>query len=202
MGLIIEQINSKNEKKSIALRALYNLEQLEKYKKEKVRLENSTPASLSKESFEHITTASLTKLSKTIKSVLRGYKYPNLTSVSYSEEMNDFVISGENRNLSGKGYRAIIYSVFILGLQELIAKKDYSIDVPILDSPLVTYRKPENKGEITISDDLAMDFYRYVANQNKLEQIIIIENEVPPNDIIEKINHIKYTRENGFIPKE
>lgn len=200
MGFIIELINLENEKKSIVLGAMYKFEQLEKYKKEKEKLENSIPSSSSKESFEQVTTASLTQLSKAIKSVLKGYNYPNLTDVSYSEEQNDFVISGENRNLSGKGYRAIIYSAFIVALQELISEKDYSIGVPILDSPLVTYRKPENEGEITISDDLAMDFYRYITSKNELDQIIIIENEEPPIDIIDKINHIKYSRKKGFIP--
>jgi hypothetical protein len=202
MGLIIEQINKQNEKKNILLGALYKFEQLEKFKKEKEKLENSLPNSSSKESFEHISTASLTPLSNAIKSVLKGYNYPNLTEVSYSEEQNDFVISGEDRNLSGKGYRAIIYSAFIIALQELISQKEYSIGVPIIDSPLVTYRKPENEDEITISDDLAMDFYRYIATNNELEQIIIIENEEPPVDIKEKINHIKFSRKKGFIPQK
>lgn len=202
MGFIIEQINLENEKKSIVLGALYIFQQLEKFKKEKEKLENSIPNSSSKDSFEHITNASLTPLSKAVKSVLEGYNYPNLTDVSYSEEQNDFVISGENRNLSGKGYRAIIYSAFIVALQELISHKDYSIGVPILDSPLVTYRKPENEGEITINDDLAMDFYRYITSNSELHQIIIIENEEPPTDIIDRINHIKYSRENGFIPQK
>ncbi|NQY30054.1 MAG: hypothetical protein HRT69_11355, partial [Flavobacteriaceae bacterium] len=158
------------------------------------------PDTNSKGSFEHISTASLTPLSKAIKSVLKGYNYPNLTDVSYSEEQNDFVISGEDRNLSGKGYRAIIYSAFIVALQELLIQKNYSIGVPIIDSPLVTYRKPENEDEITISDDLAMDFYRYISNKSELNQIIIIENEEPPIELKDKVNHIKFSRTNGFIP--
>jgi len=202
MGGIIELINKQNEKKSIILGGLLKLEQLDKFKKEKERLEDSIPNSNSKESFEHISTATLTPLSKAIKTVLKGYNYPNLTDVSYSEEKSDFVISGEDRNLSGKGYRAIIYSAFILALQELLSSKKYSIGVPIIDSPLVTYRKPENEGEKTISDDLAMDFYRYIATKNQLEQIIIIENEEPPIDIKELINHIKFTRKEGFIPQK
>jgi hypothetical protein len=202
MGRIIEQINKQNDKKSIVLGALLKFEQLDKFKKEKEKLEYSLPNSNTKESFEHISTATLTPLSKSIGTVLKGYNYPNLTDVSYSEEKNDFVISGEDRNLSGKGYRAIIYSAFILALQELISKKNYSIGVPIIDSPLVTYRKPKNEGEKTISDDLAMDFYRYITNKNELEQIIIIENEEPPIDIKEKINHIKFSRNHGFIPQK
>ncbi|TRX34977.1 AAA family ATPase [Flavobacterium sp. ZT3R18] len=202
MGEIVEQINIQNEKKSFALGAFLKFEQLEKFKKEKEKLEDSLPDSNSKQSFEHISTSSLTNLSKAIHSVLKGYNYPNLTSVSFSEEQIDFVISGEDRNLSGKGYRAIIYSAFILALQELISQKEYSIGVPIIDSPLVTYKKPDNEDEITITDDLAMDFYRYIANQSKLEQIIIIENEEPPVDIKDKINHIILNRTNGFIPQK
>lgn len=202
MGLIIEEINVQNEKKSIILGTMYKFEQLDKFRKEKEKLENSLPNSNSKKSFENITTASLTPLSNALKSVLKGINYPNLTDVSFSEEQKDFVISGENRNLSGKGYRAIIYSAFIIALQELILQKEYSIGVPILDSPLVTYRKPENEAEITISDDLAMDFYRYITNQNEINQIIIIENEEPPIDLKDKVNHIKYSRKNGFIPQK
>ena len=200
MGLIIKQINTQNEKKSHLLGALYKFEQLNKFKEEEEKLETSIPSS--KDSFENISTASLTPLSKSIKSVLKGYNYPELTDVSYSEDKNDFVISGEDRNLSGKGVRAIIYSAFIVALQELILKKEYSIGVPIIDSPLVSYKKQENIGAERISDDLAMDFYRYICNQSDLEQIIVIENEVPPTDIKENINHIKYTRKNGFIPTE
>ena len=114
---IIKKINIQNDKRSIALGAIYKFELLEKYKREKERLENFLPIS-NKDSYEHITTSSLTELSNDIKTVLKGYNYPNLTDVSYSEELNDFVISGENRNLSGKGYRAIIYSAFIIGLHE------------------------------------------------------------------------------------
>jgi hypothetical protein len=200
MGSILEQINKQNEKKSHLLGALYKFEQLNKFKEEEEKLENSLPISSSRDSFEHISTASLTPLSKSMKSVLKGYNYPRLTDVSYSEEQNDFVISGENRNLFGKGYRAIFYSAFILALHELVIAKNYSIGIPILDSPLVSYKKPENIGEERVSDDLAMDFYRYIASQTDLKQIIVIENEEPPIDIAKQINHIKYTRENGFIP--
>lgn len=200
MGSIIEQINKQNEKKSHLLGALYKFEQLNKFKEEEEKLENSLPVSSSKDSFENISTASLTPLSKSMKSVLKGYNYPRLTDVSYSEEQNDFVISGENRNLFGKGYRAIFYSAFILALHELVITKDYSIGIPILDSPLVSYKKPENIDEERVSDDLAMDFYRYIATQTDLKQIIVIENEEPPIDIAKQINHIKYNRRGGFIP--
>lgn len=48
----------------------------------------------------------------------------------------DFIISGEDRELTGKGYRAITYSSFIIGLQKHIIDLEYAISVPVLDSPL------------------------------------------------------------------
>ncbi|MFZ1617771.1 MAG: hypothetical protein WAT41_10520, partial [Flavobacteriales bacterium] len=137
--------------------------------------------------------------------VLNGINYPKLTAVSYSEDKSDFVISGEDRSLFGKGYRAIIYASFIVAIQELLFNRSYSVGIPVLDSPLVTYKKPSSNNE-EIPIDLAMDFYRYISRNKLLNQIIIIENEEPPEDILDNINQIIFTRSEtigryGFIPK-
>ena len=79
-------------------------------------------------------------------------------------------------------------------------EKFYRIRIPVLDSPVVTYKKPDANGE-GIKLNLAMDYYRYLS-KSKIKQIIIIENEEPPVDIRDKINHIKFTGlNNGFIPQ-
>ena len=76
----------------------------------------------------------------------------------------------------------------------------YRIGVPVLDSPLVTYKKANANGE-GIELNLAMDFYRYIA-KTKIKQTIILENEVPPNDILDQINHIEFKGfGHGFIPQ-
>ncbi|MDP4208269.1 MAG: hypothetical protein Q8928_05590 [Bacteroidota bacterium] len=201
---ILKSIIVFNDKKSqlIGIMALYN--QYNNYKKQKEALESSIPKSNENPKFGTLSTASLSDLSEKIKSVLEECNYPKISEVSYSEERNDFVISGEDRSLSGKGFRAITYSAYIVGLQELIASKDYSIGVPILDSPLVTYRKPK-AGDEAIPVDLAMDFYRYLSRKNEISQFIIIENEEPPMDILDNIKHITFSGiegedRYGFIP--
>lgn len=79
-------------------------------------------------------------------------------------------------------------------------EKFYRIRIPVLDSPLFTYKKPDANGE-GIKLNLAMDFYRYLS-KSKIKQIIIIENEEPPVDIRDKINHIIFAGvNNGFIPQ-
>ncbi|MCX6319748.1 MAG: AAA family ATPase [Bacteroidetes bacterium] len=137
--------------------------------------------------------------------ILSDCHYPNLSGVSFNEDKMDFIISGEDRELTGKGYRAITYSSFVIGLQKHIMDLDYAIGVPILDSPFVTYRKPERGvGDDQIPVDLAMDFYRYLSSCN-LPQIIVMENEEPPLEIESSINHIVFTQSYqhgryGFIP--
>ncbi|MBN8876462.1 MAG: AAA family ATPase [Sphingobacteriales bacterium] len=137
--------------------------------------------------------------------ILSDCKYPNLSGVSFNEDKMDFIISGEDRELTGKGYRAITYSSFIIGLQEHIVDLEYAIGVPVLDSPFVTYRKPERGvGDDVIPVDLAMDFYRYLASCD-LPQIIVMENEEPPQEIEPLVNHIIFTQSYdqgryGFIP--
>ncbi len=137
--------------------------------------------------------------------ILSDCHYPNLSGVSFNEDKMDFIISGEDRELTGKGYRAITYSSFVIGLQKHIVDLDYAIGVPVLDSPFVTYRKPERGvGEEVIPVDLAMDFYHYLSSCG-LPQIIVMENEEPPQEIEPVINHIVFTQSfeqgrYGFIP--
>ncbi|MCX6218305.1 hypothetical protein [Spirosoma sp.] len=151
-----------------------------------------------------ITTALLTTLCEKMRDILLECKYPKGTSVGFSESKLDFVISGQDRRLSGKGSRAIIYSIFIYAFNEMLTTKNYSIGVPILDSPLLTYKETKANEEV-ISFDLAMDFYRYAASISPLKQSIIIENEEPPSDVESVINHIKFSKlrnqgRYGFIP--
>jgi hypothetical protein len=143
--------------------------------------------------FEDLLTSTVDGLSAILKEVLFKSNYPDVTGVSFSETKNDFVVSGEDRELAGKGYRAITYACFLIALQELVSLKNYSIGPTVLDSPLVTYRKPD-AGNEGITVDLAMDFYRYLSSNAKVPQVIILENEEPPAEILPYINHIVFTQ--------
>lgn len=201
---LYKSIEVLNERRSSLLGINQKQERLEKYKKQKEQIVNVISTTKSGNNFISLTTANMTDVSNQIKSVLDAINYEDLSSVSYSEDEADFVISGESRALFGKGYRSIIYAAFIVALQELLFGENYSIGVPVLDSPLVTYRKPNSNNE-EIPMDLAMDFYRYLANNKLISQILIIENEAPPIDILNKINHIEFTGltttgRYGFVP--
>lgn len=199
----MEKIKELNIKRDEANKISSLQNQLTSYIQYHDKIKNSIQSTSSKFT-SSLTTTSMNDLSQNIKNILEKCNYPKLADVCYSEDKKDFVISGSDRGLAGKGYRAITYSSFIVGLHELLYTKDYSLGVPILDSPLVTYKKPK-AGKEGITIDIAMDFYRYLSENVTLSQVIILENEEPPIDISEKINHIIFTQSNdgryGFIPK-
>lgn len=204
LNSILDLIDETNSKKNILLELQLKKDNIDKLVVQKESLEKTISEARIKSDYESVSTASLSDLSSQIESVLKGCNYPDLAAVSFSEDKADFVISGEDRELFGKGFRAIIYAAFVVALQELLNNKTYSIGVPVIDSPLVTYKKPEYENDDLIPVDLAMDFYRYI-NKSTAGQIIIIENVEPPEDIIGDINHIRFTRSQdygryGFFP--
>lgn len=202
---IISLMQKMTQKRS-RLNDILNLKnRYKKFLDQRNQVHSSIPKSNAKAEFDSISTSSLTDFCNYYKKVLEGINFPELTSVSFSEENNDFVISGNDRKLSGKGIRAIVYACFIVTVNEYINDKKYSLGVPVLDSPLVTYKK-RNANSEEIPVDLAMDFYRYISRNKNITQFIIIENEDPPNDIKNNINHIEFgsspnSIRKGFIPE-
>lgn len=205
-GSLNKMANSFTElyaKRDEILKTKFKQESIDKFIEFKSEITSSI---LSKQEniFNELSTSIMYPISQRIYQILKECNYTDLNTVSFSEATFDFVIGSKNRNLSGKGERAITYATFVLALSEYLTTKNYGFGIPVFDSPLVTYRKPNSDGE-GISEDLAMDFYRYCATKSSSLQIIIFENEEPPEDILDKVNHIKFTRNKsvgryGFIP--
>lgn len=119
-------------------------------------------------------------------------------SIGFSEELNDFIIAHKNRKDFGKGYRAVLYGVFIIALQKYLERKEYKIGFSIIDSPLNPY-KPNESDDGRITTNLASNFYDYLYKNITTQQVIIIENTVVPDEISKNINYIKYSKDNGFL---
>ncbi|AZA89848.1 Uncharacterised protein [Chryseobacterium nakagawai] len=192
----IEILTTLNNKKSqlIGIRDIIN--KTNSFSQTIRDLESSIP--ISKGNYPTLTSDVTKKLCKRMSEILKEIGENKI--VNYSSESFEFEIGNSFRNTYGKGYRAIYYSVYIIALNELMEDNTYRIGVPVLDSPLVTYKKANANGE-GIELNLAMDFYRYIA-KTKIKQTIILENEVPPNDILDQINHIEFKGfGHGFIPQ-
>ena len=142
--------------------------------------------------------AEIGELLEVIEAKLKSWKFPDLGRIGFSEEKQDITIGIKNRTDQGKGFRAITHSAFIIALMDFCI--DRNMPHPgfvILDSPLVTFRGAEKKikTDEAIPDDTKKEFYRSLASLPDDRQIIVIENDPPPPDIIKNINYVQFTKD-------
>ncbi|MGI2801080.1 hypothetical protein ACRTC3_21220 [Photobacterium damselae] len=182
---------------------IYLIEHIEGLQLQKDDIEQVIEDSSTSRQFEVPTVAMMESLANRIGEYFDLWGYPNVESscVLYSEDDKDFVIAGESRNLAGKGYRSITYAACAISLLELYK----GLGFMIIDSPLVTYKKPDVPEGEEISEDMASSFYDSLKGLDKSQQLIIIENEDVPKDVSEVVNHIHFTKNKrkgryGFIP--
>lgn len=122
---------------------------------------------------------------------LRAWSFPELDRVVYDTKTEDIVISAKPRKDNGKGYRAITYAAFMIGvLQETNRKHLPHPGFVLLDSPLVTYREPDEH----IGEGVKYAFYRQLASILSDAQVIILENEEPPEDLKGAIAFTAFTK--------
>jgi hypothetical protein len=137
--------------------------------------------------------------------LLKAWNFPGLDRVVFSEDDQDLVISGRKRAGHGKGVRAITHSAFNIALADYCAHRDMPHPSTVtIDSPLVVYREPDDD-EGGFSTEVKDMFYRSLATRDLAVQVIILENDVPPDDVDRIANVIKFTGGNtgrrGFIPR-
>lgn len=136
---------------------------------------------------------------------LKAWKFPGLTTVEFNSDNNtfDLIISARGRNSHGKGVRALSYSAFTFGLLDFCLEnsKPHSGFI-VLDSPLTTYHNTQKREkDDEIAPDMQELFFKDLAKVKDDRQIIILDNKVPPSDVISKINYIQFSNEANSIRK-
>jgi len=76
----------------------------------------------------------------------------------------------------------------------------------VLDSPLLSYWEPEGKDDSLVGMDLKDRFYEYLVTEHSDCQVIIIENEHPPDKLLDIISLTNFTKNPnqgryGFFPE-
>lgn len=150
------------------------------------------------ESFEE----AVTPLVAEIQSILERWGFPGYLPVNFDFKARDITIGGSARGNFGKGYRAVAFSAFVLGLMNLLKLSGRHPGFVVLDSPLTTYKEgddqPEDEAD-AITGDLIYGFYRDIADSFRDSQIIIFENKEPDPSVIPMLNYQHFTknRNNG-----
>lgn len=142
---------------------------------------------------------------------LRAWGFQDAETTSYHFETQDIVSGNQLRSAHGKGVRAILHAAFTISLAQYCF--DNNLPHPgfvVLDSPLVVYRppdpndEPDNSGNILDTASLAGRFFVDVQT-NFSGQIIILENQNPPNHLDAETRDISFTKNAdhgryGFFP--
>ena len=136
-------------------------------------------------------------LSMTIERILRAWNFPGDCRVHFDKERKDFVIDGKPRGSRGKGLRSITHAAITLGLMEYC--REQSLPHPgfvVMDSPLLAYFEPEGEDDVLLQGtDLKERFYEYLIQQHGRDsQVIIIENQHPPDKFNSKLSLTVFTR--------
>ncbi|MFS0715372.1 AAA family ATPase [Microbacterium sp. 2P01SA-2] len=138
---------------------------------------------------------------------LAEWGYPGAGSVRYDRSELDIIAGDQQRAAHGKGVRAVLHAAFTLALAQYCF--DRELPHPgfvVLDSPLVTYRPPDQSSERGDEppEGVVRAFYRDVQD-NFDGQIIIVENTDPLDPLGADAFDIRFTKRvddgrYGFMP--
>ncbi|QUX89877.1 hypothetical protein CYL31_00035 [Marinomonas sp. A3A] len=150
----------------------------------------------------------LTVLCKNISTILQRWSFPGHEDVTFDMKTRDLVIGGKPRSHFGKGYRAISYAAFSLGIMEYLSKFERHPKFVILDSPLTTYRagdNDENDDEVQLQKDMIFAFFIDLCESFKDKQIIVFENQEPDENLKSKMTYYHFSKNKeigryGFFP--
>ena len=152
-----------------------------------------------------LSSSTVDKFSGVVLNILTKWGFPDAQRVHFDLKAKDLVINGVNRISFGKGLRAITQSAFTIGLLEYC--RVHSTPHPgfaLLDSPLLSYREPENDADDLRKTDLNAKFFDHLEGMPKQYQVIIIENTDPPVEVEETEQFIRFTGNStgryGFFP--
>ena len=153
--------------------------------------------------YQELTSALMTPIIQEIENILKAISFdnPKDPKIGFSETLLDFVIGTKNRKDYGKGYRAILYASFVIALLQYFRNKSFQIGFVLIDSPLNPYKADDTKDDGVVPNNLADNFYQYLYENIKNEQVILIENTPLSTELKKLVNHYEFTRENGFLPK-
>jgi hypothetical protein len=195
------------DKRSDLRKKLEMFERIDSLEQQKKDLLKETDIKITSESSRtDLSKTILDEFAEQIEKLLKAWHFPDADRVYFDEETFDFVINGKARGSRGKGLRAITHAAVTIGLMEYCKKK--SLPHPgfvVLDSPLLSYWEPEGPDDDLKGTDLKDMFYEYLVSEHSDTQIIIIENEHPSDNLLDRLSFTDFTKNPnqgryGFFP--
>lgn len=143
-----------------------------------------------------------------VEDILKRWGFPDYSPTKFSDKSRDLEIGGTPRKDFGKGYRAVAFSAFVLGLMKTLIPSNRHPGFVVLDSPLTTYKPADiEQGEEdeSVESNMVYSVYRDLCDAYLDNQVIIFDNQEPEVDLLPSMNYQHFTRNSnlgryGFFP--
>lgn len=189
-------------------------EQVETLRALKAEIEQSnTGKGKAKKPWESLPGTSLLAFCKEVEAVLKEWKWEGEGRVEFDEKNFDIKVDGQTRQSHGKGFRAVLYSAFVIALVRYCQKKNLPHPgVVVVDSPLTSYKRRGAKdvkgSDSTVSSGVEAAFWESLTKIGREVQVIIVENKEPPAAVAAAVHYEWFAGNEagsgdrvGFIPK-
>lgn len=189
-------------------------DQVETLRALKAEIEQSnTGKGKAKKQWESLPGTSLLAFCKEVEAVLKEWKWEGEGRVEFDEKNFDIKVDGQTRQSHGKGFRAVLYSAFVIALVRYCQKKNLPHPgVVVIDSPLTSYKRRGAKdvkgSDSTVSSGVEAAFWESLTKIAKDVQIIIVENKEPPATVAAAVHYEWFAGNEagpgdrvGFIPE-
>tara|TARA_R110001583_G_scaffold190937_1_gene355606 strand:+ start:3347 stop:5203 length:1857 start_codon:yes stop_codon:yes gene_type:complete len=175
--------------------------------------QSNTSKSKAKKQWESLPGPSLLAFCKEVEAVLTEWKWDGEGRVEFDEKNFDIRVDGQTRQSHGKGFRAVLYSAFVIALVRYCQKRNLPHPgVVVIDSPLTSYKRhgaKDVKGtDSTISSGVEAAFWESLTKIAKDVQVIIVENKEPPATVASAVHYEWFAGNEagsgdrvGFIPE-
>lgn len=200
----MQQLREQQGVRENVLKALSMYQRLKELDETIASIEAEVPATNQATFSNDLSGSLLNEFSMEIEQMLQRWQMPGNPRIAFDESTLDITMNGVARISHGKGVRAITHAAFVLSLMNYCRNKSMPHSgTVIIDSPLVVYRDPDpEEGEMATS--VKDSFYRALTEDLGSCQAIILENEDPPEDVVQAANVVAFTASEdgrrGFIP--
>lgn len=150
---------------------------------------------------------STAQVTSSIRQMLSAWGVVDATDVRFDWDTFDLVVDGRPRGDQGKGVRALWCAALILSVMDAVSGPHPGYVV--LDSPLTTFRGPDQANSDGVSSAVERAFFRDLADRFQTrgsnKQVIVFENKEPPASLEPSLNYVRFTKivgsgREGFIP--
>lgn len=119
-------------------------------------------------------------LDKKLLDILKKVNYENISSATFDIEKCDVKVNGTSKSTHGKGFRAFLNSVMAIAIQEFLVEFGmHPTWFLAFDSPILSLVEKQEPGDKLASDTMRKGLFKYLVNNTKGKQIIVVENHIP-----------------------